>query len=228
MHDRTKLLPQILGSYPRGNKELRGLYTKRFTPNDAYDWFTSRGVQLKTESDGRMFPITDDSQTIIDVISNAAIRSGVQLKTKQKVESVEWRGNQDDGTNCFVVQLSSKTDSQQRSANEEIFDSIILATGSFPIGHEIARSLGHKIVMPVPSLFTFDTKELVKEGGLFHGLAGLSVPIARLTLKVPDELQSYSNEALSKSNQSDAAVTSSKKRKSNSKSITQEGPLLIT
>ena len=68
MHDRTKPLSQILSSYPRGHRELRGTYTRRFTPDDAYDWFTSRGVILKTEADGRMFPITDDSRTIVDAI----------------------------------------------------------------------------------------------------------------------------------------------------------------
>ena len=65
MHDRTKPLSEILASYPRGNRELRGTYTSRFTPDDAYEWFVSRGVMLKTESDGRMFPITDDSSTIV-------------------------------------------------------------------------------------------------------------------------------------------------------------------
>ena len=139
MHDTTKALPQILSSYPRGNKELRGLYTKRFTPDDAYDWFTSRGVQLKTEADGRMFPITDNSQTIIDTISQAAIKAGVEIRMKEKVDSVEtnYEGQ-------YVVNISSKLSSNtsDRVKSEEVFDSLILATGSFPLGHEIARSLG--------------------------------------------------------------------------------------
>ncbi|EED91291.1 hypothetical protein THAPSDRAFT_35087, partial [Thalassiosira pseudonana CCMP1335] len=195
-------LPQILSSYPRGSKELRGLYTKRFTPNDAYDWFTSRGVQLKTESDGRMFPITDDSQTIIDVITRAAVKAGVELRIKEKVDSVQLISAQS-GEEGFNVVISSKSSTSEKTTNDEHFDAIILATGSFPIGHEIARSLGHRIIKPVPSLFTFDAKELIQEGGVFHGLAGVSVPLARLTLR----------------------TKGNRKKK---RTIVQEGPLLIT
>ncbi|KAL7540118.1 hypothetical protein ACHAXR_009871 [Thalassiosira sp. AJA248-18] len=233
MHDTTKPLPQILSSYPRGNKELRGLYTKRFTPDDAYDWFTSRGVQLKTESDGRMFPITDNSQTIIDTISDAAIRAGVEVRMKEKVESVEWRdttGGNEEGN--FVVNTSSRSPtSSERVMNEENFDSLILATGSFPMGHEIAHSLGHNIVKPVPSLFTFDAKHLVKEGGIFNGLAGVSVPMARLTLVVNDEMTQSSlgkSPAEAGSNDESNAPKKKKKRKKKAPTIIQEGPLLVT
>ena len=72
----ANVFPQILGSYPR-----------QFTPDDAYYWFASRGVQLKTESDGRMFPTTDNSQTSIDTITIAAGRAGVEVRIKEKVES---------------------------------------------------------------------------------------------------------------------------------------------
>lgn len=235
MHDRTKPLPQILSSYPRGSKELRGLYTRRFTPNDAYDWFTSRGVQLKTESDGRMFPDTDDSQTIIDAIANAAIRSGVRLRMKEKVENVKWRENHNDKGKCFALKLSSKTQSQERIINEEVFDAVVLATGSFPVGLDIARSLGHKIVMPVPSLFTLDAKDLVKENGLFHGLAGVSLPWARLSLTVTDDMKSSSDLLpCDETERSETKITSNiqekkgRGAKKKSSSISQEGPLLIT
>lgn len=236
MHDRTKPLPQILSSYPRGNKELRGIYTKRFTPLDAYDWFTSRGVQLKTESDGRMFPITDNSQTIIDAIAKSALKVGVDVRIKEKVDSVEWlEENDDDKKGKFIVNVSSKS-SDQKSTNQEQFDAIILATGSFPLGHEIARSLGHKIIRPVPSLFTFDAKALVREGGSFNGLAGVSVPLARLTLTVEDEMASSSNSASGSSktaqtgsgNDGENAIKPKRKRKKKATTIMQEGPLLIT
>ena len=225
MHDRTKPLPQILSSYPRGEKELRGMYTKRFTPNDAYDWFTTRGVQLKTESDGRMFPITDNSQTIIDVISSAATKAGVSLRSKEKIESVRSIKSNDDIAS-FSVRISSKSQSNEKRILEEVFDSVIVATGSFPIGHEIARSLGHTIVSPVPSLFTFDSKVLVREGGLFHGLAGVSVQLSRITLTITDNMHPHNtSEEQSKQQQG-------KKKKGyqgkKSKSIVQEGPLLIT
>lgn len=235
MHDKTKPLPQILASYPRGNKELQGMYTKRFTPEDAYNWFTSRGVQLKTESDGRMFPITDDSQTIIDAISRAATRAGVEVRMKEKVDSVEWRETSTDdvdGGGKYVVTVSSKSsDSSERLKSEEQFDAIILATGSFPMGHDIARSLGHTIIQPVPSLFTFDAKDLVKDGAMLHGLAGVSVPLARLSLVVSDEMMPSATDTKHSSSdipETEVAVASKKKRKKKPTIISQEGPLLIT
>ncbi|KAL7553179.1 hypothetical protein ACHAWF_016432 [Thalassiosira exigua] len=237
MHDTTKPLPHILSSYPRGEKELRGLYTKRFTPDDAYDWFTSRGVVLKTESDGRMFPVTDDSQTIIDVITDAAVDAGVEVRLKEKVEGLEFRDIDANGSDgCFAVRTASRTPgSSARTTSEEHFDAIILATGSFPPGHDIARSLGHAIVPPVPSLFTLDSKSAVKdEGGVFHGLAGVSVPMARLTLTATEDMTSISTgkPEPTETNQENATnvPTTKKKRKRKKKPpvIVQEGPLLVT
>ena len=231
MHDKTKPLPQILSSYPRGNKELRGMYTKRFTPDDAYDWFTSRGVQLKTESDGRMFPITDNSQTIIDTISHAAIRAGVEVRMKEKVEGVEWReiDGSDNDNGEYVVHISSKPpNSSERVTHEEHFDALILATGSFPQGHEIARSLGHTIVKPVPSLFTFDTKDLIEDGGIFNGLSGVSVPLARLTLVVNDDMTGAPPDKQTEPDGTPPATKKKRKRKKKAPTIVQEGPLLIT
>ena len=234
MHDVTKPLTQILSSYPRGSKELRGLFTKRFTPNDAYDWFTSRGVQLKTESDGRMFPVTDNSQTIIDTITRAAVKAGVEVRTKSKIESVEGIEDDDKHDENFVINASSASTTApgERETSTEYFDALILATGSFPIGHRIARSLGHTIIKPVPSLFTFDTKDLVREGGAFHGLAGLSLPTARLMLTVSDEMRQFSAEDdLTKQQtiSSDEMPKPKPKRKQKKAPVmTQEGPLLIT
>jgi predicted flavoprotein YhiN len=239
MHDRTKPLSQILSSYPRGQRELRGTYTSRFTPDDAYDWFTSRGVTLKTEPDGRMFPITDDSSTIVDVITRAAIGGGAKVRTREKVEGVEWRakGDADDGGR-FAVTLSSRSSSSSmdegpgRIVSEERFDAVILATGSFPMGHEIARSLGHTIVMPVPSLFTLDAKDLVTDGGIFHGLSGVSVPWARLTLVVNDDESTSSpspgDDASDHIGELADSTGRKRKKKKRSTTISQEGPLLIT
>eukprot|EP00566_Odontella_aurita_P011807 CAMPEP_0113527524 /NCGR_PEP_ID=MMETSP0015_2-20120614/1343_1 /TAXON_ID=2838 /ORGANISM="Odontella" /LENGTH=389 /DNA_ID=CAMNT_0000425967 /DNA_START=106 /DNA_END=1272 /DNA_ORIENTATION=- /assembly_acc=CAM_ASM_000160 len=189
LHDTSKPVPEILNGYPRGSKELNGLMTKRFSPDNAKDWFTSHGVKLKTEEDGRMFPVTDDSQTVIDAISWAADDAGVKVRMSEKVSSIK----KVDGT--FVVSAGSQ---------EEIFDAVILATGSSKAGHEFAANLGHRIVQPVPSLFTLNAKHEIKEGGTFHGLSGLSVQNAQITLKV--------------------AVPGRKKKKA----IMREGPLLIT
>ena len=192
LHDTSEPLLDILGGYPRGSRELRGLMTKRFSPQDAEEWFTSRGVQLKTESDGRMFPATDKSQTIIDAIESAAYQSRVDVRMSQRVDSVE---QLEDGT--FSVHV--------KGGNEpKPFDAVILATGSAEIGMKIAESLGHTIVKPVPSLFTFNTKHQIQEGAVFHGLAGLSVQLARITFKV--------------------AVPG----KRGKRAIVEEGPLLIT
>ena len=213
------------------------MYTKRFTPEDAYNWFTSRGVQLKTESDGRMFPITDDSQTIIDAISRAATRAGVEVRMKEKVESVEWRkafvdGDDGEGGGKYVVTVSSKSsDASERTKSEEEFDAVILATGSFPMGHEIARSLGHTIIQPVPSLFTFDAKDLVQDGGIFHGLAGVAIPLARLSLVITDEMISSASgkeHSITEQTETETAIATMKRKKKKPTIISQEGPLLIT
>lgn len=143
--------------------------TKRFSPKEAEDWFTKRGVQLKTEDDGRMFPVTDSSQTIIDAITWAAEDSKVDVRMGVKVSAIE---KIDDN---FIVSMGE---------NIEKFDALILATGSSKNGYDFAQHLGHTIIPPVPSLFTLNVKHEVKEGGLFHGLSGISVQHAQITLKV--------------------------------------------
>jgi predicted Rossmann fold flavoprotein len=148
--------------YPRGAKELRGAFS-RFQPQDTVKWFAEHGVKLKTEPDGRMFPITDNSQTIIDCLINTAINNGVKLLTRTPVKSVTKQENQ------FFVTLKSG----------EIFksDLLLIATGSNPSGYSFAQSLGHKIIPPVPSLFTFKIKDQRLEN-----LAGISVKNVQLKL----------------------------------------------
>ena len=94
LHDTSKPIPTILTGYPRGSKELFGLYQKRFSPTMAREWFECRGVELKTEDDGRMFPTTDSSQTILDVLMKAAKSEGVNMRMRHKVEYIMRR---DDG-----------------------------------------------------------------------------------------------------------------------------------
>mmetsp|Transcript_6068 Transcript_6068/g.8656 ORF Transcript_6068/g.8656 Transcript_6068/m.8656 type:complete len:476 (-) Transcript_6068:76-1503(-) len=193
LHDTSKSVPEILNGYPRGKKELNGLLTKHFSPSDAQKWFESRGVVLKTESDGRMFPVTDSSQTIMDAILDCARENDVNIGTKQKVVGVRKEGDEEQ----FTVSFGDE--------QEEKYDAIILATGSNPLGWKLAESLGHSIVPPVPSLFTFNTKNQNKEEGqVFHNLSGVSVQHARTTLRIKVE---------------------GKKKK---KILSQEGPLLVT
>ena len=181
MHDVTKPIPTILSDgYPRGNRELRGIYTKHFTPQHIYEWFTSRGVTLKTEADGRMFPTTDSSQTIIDTITNDAQKNHVTFSSHQKVTSIHHNDDNDDDTKKqFQVTIHSNDDNNI----VESFDSIILATGSSKVGYDLASSLGHTVIQPVPSLFTFNAKSQVQDSnGVFHGLAGLSIPHVDISL----------------------------------------------
>ena len=210
LHDTSKPTSTILGGYPRGQKELNGLYKKRFTPAMAEDWFTMRGVELKVEADGRMFPVTDSSQTIIDTLMNAATESGVDVRLRQKVSSVD--AHPDNNNERFTVHY--------KDGSREDFSSVILATGSTPAGHALAKSLGHDpLVSPVPSLFTLNCKHAISsEGGLLHGLSGLSVPTGRITLKVdPTPVANVATKN-----------TAGKKKKKKGQQIAQEGPILIT
>ncbi len=127
---------KLVQNYPRGEKELLGPFHK-FQPTDMIQWLEERGVDLKTEEDGRMFPTTDNSQTIIDCFLNEADRLGVTFSLGKKIDSI---GGDDQG---FIL-------------GDERADIILLATGGHPDGHKLAAALGHTIIPPVPSLFTFN------------------------------------------------------------------------
>ena len=144
--------------YPRGERALLAPFQK-FSASNTVEWFAARGVQLKTEADGRMFPTTDSSQTIMDCLLDAARTAGVELRLNCGVESVTKRGQ--DG---FELTLAH---------GESVFcDKLLLATGgcrAIALGH-LAASLGHTLVPPVPSLFTFHI-----ESSWLRSLSGLAV-----------------------------------------------------
>lgn len=127
--------------YPRGERELISLL-HRFSAQDTVDWFESRGVALKREDDGRMFPTTDSSETIVDCLISEAKVAGVRLFLRKGIETAQVNA---DGS--FDLKLSD--DSLITS------DRLLLATGGVrnPTGGDIAHSLGHTIQPPVPSLF---------------------------------------------------------------------------
>ncbi|MCC0178972.1 NAD(P)/FAD-dependent oxidoreductase [Waterburya agarophytonicola K14] len=158
---------RLVEHYPRGGKALRGAFT-RFQPKDTVQWYQKRGVKLKTEADGRMFPITDDSQTIINCLMEAADKAGVDLRTGVGVKSVKQFLDKDNQS-YFQVELK----------NERILqcDRILIATGSNPLGYRWAKNLGHNIEPAVPSLFTFNIKD-----NRLKDLAGVSVSNARIRL----------------------------------------------
>jgi hypothetical protein len=154
---------ELVKKYPRGGRELLGAF-HRFQPSDTIEWFAGRGVATKTEEDGRMFPVTDDSATIVDCLMSAAARSGVSIRLSTAVRSAVKQGE--------TFQLTLGTGSIEE------FDRVIIATGGNKSsgGLAIAESFGHAIVPPVPSLFTFhitDTR--------LSDLSGISVESAAVT-----------------------------------------------
>lgn len=130
----------LVEAYPRGRKELLGAFYT-FQPRDVVSWFEDRGVFLKAERDGRMFPKTNKSSTIVDCLLDEAKKSGVQLELGKKISAIK---KTESG---FVLSFLSGVKLEA--------DQLILATGSSPSGYEFCRSLGHKTIDPVPSLFTF-------------------------------------------------------------------------
>jgi predicted Rossmann fold flavoprotein len=161
--------------FPRGERALAGPFN-RFQARDTIEWFESRGVPLKTESDGRIFPITDSSQTIIDCLLRAATSAGVKMFTNRGVERVVKRR---DG--MFELNLS----------NGEMLtcDRLLIATGGCrtPALGALAISLGHTLETPVPSLFTFHIEMpwLRALAGASLGEAEASVPRTGLRERGP-------------------------------------------
>lgn len=153
----------LVKNYPRGQKELRGPFT-RFQPADTVEWFKKRGVELKVEEDGRMFPTTDDSETIIRCFLKEASRLGVKVLLNHGLESIE---KKEDGQ--FLLGLQNK---ETLTAN-----AVVIATGSAKPVFDLLETLRHKIIKPVPSLFTFN----VPDSPLLE-LLGVSVEDAEVCL----------------------------------------------
>jgi predicted Rossmann fold flavoprotein len=149
---------ELAAHYPRGEQALIAPF-KSFQARDTVAWFEARGVELKTEKDGRMFPTTDSSQTIIDCLLGEAKAAGVKLILNRGIESVVKRP---DG--LFVLSLTD--------GGTVDCDRLLLATGGcrVPALGQVAVSLGHTLVPPVPSLFTFHL-----ETPWVQDLAGVSV-----------------------------------------------------
>ncbi|EIJ37670.1 flavoprotein, HI0933 family [Galbibacter orientalis DSM 19592] len=149
---------ELVKSYPRGEKELRGPF-HTFCSGDTVAFFEGRGVALKIEEDGRMFPESDSSQTIIDCFLAETERLGIKVNTSCGVKNIK--------------ELSSENSSWEIETSQGIFQTkkIVISTGSNPkIWNQLA-ALGHTIVSPVPSLFTFNIKDI-----RINGLMGLSSP----------------------------------------------------
>jgi predicted Rossmann fold flavoprotein len=155
---------KLVKNYPRGEKFLKKVFT-RFSVKDTVSWFESRGVALKIEADGRMFPTSDSSQSIINALVKEAEHQGVLMEYGFGVERIR-------PTEVgFWVEAKEK---------KSFFEKIIICTGGFPKleSFKFIQDLGHQIVSPIPSLFTFNTpKEPLTK------LMGISVPDALVKLE---------------------------------------------
>lgn len=170
--------PKLLVTYyPRGHQELLGPFN-HFQPQNTIEWFKNHNVELKAEPDGRMFPITDDSQTIIDCLLKTARQLGIQIHPRTGIEKI---------SQIKTPQARFKVD---LSTGEPLdCNWILLATGGGQSnkGYEIAQNLGHSIIVPVPSLFTFNIEDprINDLQGLSFDNVYLSIPQTKLEAQGP-------------------------------------------
>ena len=156
---------ELVEFYPRGGQELLGPFT-RFACGDTMEWFEDRGVELKVESDGRVFPVSDNSETIIQCLESMADAAGVSretqagLKNLVRLDSGMWRVELESGASIDA-------------------DRVLLAPGSSKKIWDVLSGLGHRIVPPVPSLFTFNIRD-----PRLAELSGVSVSNVRVTVPV--------------------------------------------
>ena len=156
----AEFIPQeLIKNYPRGERELLGPF-HQFMTGDTIEWFEKRGVELKIEEDGRMFPVSNSSQTIIDCFLNEAKKHKVQVLYNHSVKAVLREEN--------VWKLET-------SQGDFLTEILLIATGSNPKIWNILENLGHSISQPFPSLFTFDIKdERIKD---IPGVVALNVEV---------------------------------------------------
>jgi predicted Rossmann fold flavoprotein len=156
---------ELIKYYPRGGKELLGAFS-RFNTSDTISWFNDRGVELYEQEDGRMFPITDDSATIASCLEEEAARLRVEIRMQQD-----------------VIRISKiETGFELKTQTGEIYqcEKLTVACGGFPksASYEFLNEAGHRIVSPVPSLFTFNMP-----GNRVTQLMGVSTEMAHVRIE---------------------------------------------
>lgn len=190
-----EFLPKELATnYPRGEKELLGPFHK-YAPMDVMAFFEERGVSLKIEEDGRVFPKSDSSQSIIDCLVGEANRLGVQVLKNSSVKAI---GKIDDGWQVTTMNKHYQT------------KKLMLATGSNPKIWKQLEELGHHIIPPVPSLFTFNIND-----ERIQGVQGLSTYASVQVLPI-------------KTFNTDKKALNLKSRVKDEVVLYADGPLLIT
>ncbi len=159
---------ELVGHYPRGQRPLRGPFS-RFATGDAVAWFADHGLDLVEEHDGRMFPQANRSSAVVDCLRQAAKRCGVRLITSAPVQTL-------------TGDLSAGFVASCRGGERFYAHRVLLATGGHPSGRRLAAQLGHRLIPPVPSLFslTLDAPQL-------RGCAGIALDDVALTLVVGEE-----------------------------------------
>jgi predicted Rossmann fold flavoprotein len=149
---------QFCKKYPRGERELKWALMV-FGPKETQSWFASKGVTLKAEADGRMFPTTNSSQTIIDCLLAEANNNGVILRTETSIESILPVSNSSGHLFCITY----------KDGCNETFDRILFASGSSRKTWNWIAGFGHSIIEPVPSIFTFQVQD-----NRLDGLSGVA------------------------------------------------------
>jgi len=134
---------ELVINYPRGEKELLGPF-HQFMTGDTMQWFEDRGIELKIEEDGRVFPVSNNSQTIIDCFLNEVKRLNIKVLYNHSVKSIIKKNNR------WLV----NTDKKEFNSSK-----LLITTGSNPKIWSLMDQLNHTIIKPVPSLFSFDIKD---------------------------------------------------------------------
>lgn len=152
---------ELVKFYPRGEKELLGPF-HQFMTGDTFEWFEQRGIPLKIEEDNRVFPESNSSQSIIDCFTKTVESLGVEVLK-----------------NCGVTAIEKEDDQWKVMTKDQNFfcDKLVIAAGSSKKAWDLTETLGHTIVPPVPSLFTFNIKD-----SRIKDLLGISVPNASVKL----------------------------------------------
>ena len=156
---------ELVEFYPRGGQELLGPFT-RFACGDTMEWFEDRGIELKVESDGRVFPVSDNSETIVHCLESMADTAGVIRETQAGLKNLV---RLDSGMWHVELESGASIDA----------DRVLLAPGSSKKIWDVLSGLGHSIVPPVPSLFTFNIRD-----PRLAELSGVSVSNVRVTVPV--------------------------------------------
>ena len=158
---------ELVQFYPRGNKELLSVFTK-FQPGDTMNWYEEHGVALKIEDDNRIFPESNSSQSIIDCLVNECRKKNVKILTKQTVTEI----------------LPQENGYKIHTTDQNYFaDYVVFSTGSSPKAFKILEKLGHQIITPVPSLFTFNIKNEILKDLMGTSFQYVDIEIPRLNLE---------------------------------------------